>query len=216
MAERARSGNDSEDLHGNAPDSCELALVLIDVINDLEFPEGAHVARRARPMSKHLAEIKRRAEAAGVPCIYVNDNFGRWRSNFNAQVRHCLNDDVRGQFLCKALRPTERDYFVLKPKHSGFYQTCLGLLLEHLGTKTLLVAGLSTESCVTFTANDAFLRGYSLVVLEDGCASGFDDLHRHAIRQMQRMLGARAARCRDVTFVRRGGEVALRVARRKR
>lgn len=216
MAGRARSGNDSEDLHGNAPDSSELALVLIDVINDLEFPEGAQVARRARPMSKRLAEIKTRAAAAGVPCIYVNDNFGRWRSDFNAQVRHCLNDEVRGQFLCRALRPTERDYFVLKPKHSGFYQTCLGLLLDHLGTKTLIIAGLATESCVTFTANDAFLHGYSLVVLEDGCASGFDDLHRHAIRQMQRMLGARVARCKDVAFVRRGDAVTLRIARRRR
>lgn len=202
--------NDSEDLHGNAPDSCGLALLLIDVINDLEFPEGARVARRARPMSTRLAELKARAERAGVPCIYVNDNFGRWRSDFNAQVQHCLKDGVRGEFLCSALRPTHADYFVLKPKHSGFYQTCLGLLLQHLGAKTLLISGLATESCVTFTANDAFLHGYGLVILEDACASGFDELHRQSVRQMQRMLGARIARCKDVSFVRRRNDVTLR------
>jgi nicotinamidase-related amidase len=215
MQKRTRSSADSEDLHGNAPDRCELALLLIDVINDLEFPEGDQVARRARPMAKRLAELKSRAEQAHIPCIYVNDNFGRWRSDFNAQVRHCLSDGVRGQFLCAALTPRKSDYFVLKPKHSGFYQTCLELLLEHLGTKTLLIAGISTESCVTFTANDAFLRGYSMVVLEDGCASGFDELHRHAIRQMQRMLDARIARCKDISFARSRDETVLRVARRR-
>lgn len=216
MQKRTRSSADSEDLHGNAPDCCELALVLIDVINDLEFPEGEQVARRARPMAKKLAELKLRAERAQVPCIYVNDNFGRWRSDFNAQVRHCLSDEVRGQFLAAALTPRKTDYFVLKPKHSGFYQTCLELLLEHLGTKTLLIGGMATESCVTFTANDAFLRGYSLVVLEDGCASAFDDLHRHAIRQMQRILDARVARCGDISFTRLRDETLLRIRRRAR
>lgn len=207
---------DSPDLHGNAPDCCEIALLLIDVINDLEFPEGARVARRARPMAKRLAELKERAALAGVPCVYVNDNFGRWRSDFNAQVQHCLKGGVRGEFLCAALRPTEADYFVLKPKHSGFYQTCLALLLQHLGVKTLLVAGLATESCVTFTANDAFLRGYRIVILEDGCASGFDDLHGQSIRQMHRMLRADVARCNRVSFVRRGDRVTLRLASRAR
>lgn len=206
----------SEDLHGNAPDRCQLALLLIDVINDLEFPEGARVARRAEPMAKRLASLKERAARAGVPCIYVNDNFGRWRSDFNAQVQHCLKDGVRGEFLCAALRPTKADYFVLKPKHSGFYQTCLGLLLQHLGTKTLLIAGLATESCVTFTANDAFLQGYGLIVLEDGCASGFDELHGQSIRQMRRMLGAQVTRCARVSFARRGNDVTLRISSRAR
>lgn len=215
MKKRSQGPAESDDLHGNAPDCCELSLLLIDVINDLEFPEGEQVARRARPMAKRLAELKLRAERAGVPCIYVNDNFGRWRSDFNAQVRHCLSDGVRGQFLCAELTPRKSDYFVLKPKNSGFYQTCLDLLLTHLGAKTLLVAGIATESCVMFTANDAFLHGYSLVVLEDACASAFADLHSHAIEQMQRVLNARVARCRDVSFPRSRGKTTLRIARRR-
>jgi nicotinamidase-related amidase len=87
----------SEDLHGNAPEKCAIALLLIDVINDLEFPEGDDLLRHALPMAKKLGDLKRRATEARIPVIYVNDNFGRWQSNFRTQVEHCLNDGVRGR-----------------------------------------------------------------------------------------------------------------------
>ena len=111
----------NEDLHGNAPDKADVALLLIDVINDLEFPEGEQLFRYALPMARRLADLNRRATAEGVPVIYVNDNFGRWRSNFSSQVEHCLRDGVRGRPLTELLRPGPDDYFVLKPKHSGFF-----------------------------------------------------------------------------------------------
>jgi nicotinamidase-related amidase len=93
---------------------------VIDVINDLEFPEGDQLLRFAVLMADRIARLKERAGRAGVPVIYVNDNFGRWRSDFNAQVEHCLGDGVRGKPIAERLRPGEGDYFVLKPKHSGF------------------------------------------------------------------------------------------------
>ena len=105
----------NENLHGNVPDTAEAALVLIDVINDLEFPEGDGLLRYALPMAERIAALKRRAKGAGIPTIYVNDNFGRWQSDFNKQVDHCLNDRVRGRPLAELLRPDEDDYFVLKP-----------------------------------------------------------------------------------------------------
>ncbi|MFZ5896301.1 MAG: cysteine hydrolase family protein [Myxococcota bacterium] len=71
---------------------------------------------------------------------------------------------------------------------------------------------MSTESCVTFTANDAYLRGYSLVVLEDACASANDATHRHAMRQLKQTLMAQIAHCRDINFVRRNGALDLRIA----
>jgi nicotinamidase-related amidase len=108
------------DLHGNAPDKSKVVLLLIDVINDLEFPGGEELFRHALPMARRIAALKRRAQDARIPVVYVNDNFGRWRSDFGAQVDHCLNDDVRGRPLVEILRPDEDDYFVLKPKHRGF------------------------------------------------------------------------------------------------
>src|SRR3954462_4425946 len=111
----------NEDLHGNAPDKAAVALLLIDVINDLEFPEGDQLLHFALPMARRVAALAQRARAAAVPVIYVNDNFGRWRSDFHAQVEHCLRDGVRGRPIAELLRPDKDDYFVLKPKHSGFY-----------------------------------------------------------------------------------------------
>src|SRR5438105_7517306 len=76
----------NEDLHGNAPDKADVALLLIDVINDLDFPEGDQLLGHALPMARQIAAVKRRAKERGVPVIYVNDNFGRWRSDFHTQV----------------------------------------------------------------------------------------------------------------------------------
>src|SRR3954453_4415982 len=104
----------NENLHGNAPDKADVALLLIDVINDLDFEGAEELVRQALPMARQIAALKRRAKKAGVPVIYVNDNFGRWRSDFNAQVRHCLEDGVPGKPVVELLRPEEDDYFVLK------------------------------------------------------------------------------------------------------
>jgi len=138
----------SADLHGNAPDQSEMVLILIDVINDLEFEGGEELVRSAVTAAKNIARLKERAHQAGVPVIYVNDNFGRWRSDFKRIVTHCLQDEVRGRPIAELLQPDENDYFVLKPKHSGFFFTTLELLLEHLG-------GFTGNNCVLFTANDA-------------------------------------------------------------
>jgi nicotinamidase-related amidase len=77
------------DLHGSAPDKSEVALILVDVINDLDFPEAKQLARFIPALADSIARLKRRAKAAGVPVIYVNDNFGRWRSDFRALIEHC-------------------------------------------------------------------------------------------------------------------------------
>src|SRR6185369_9449361 len=98
-------------------------------------------------MARQIAKLKTRAQECGIPVIYVNDNFGRWRSDFHAQVEHCLSDGVRGQPIAELLKPEKDDYFVLKPKHSGFYSTTLETLLEYLGTKTVIITGMAANIC---------------------------------------------------------------------
>src|SRR4051794_40781783 len=173
----------NEDLHGNAPDKSDVALVLIDVINDLEFEEGEQLLANALPMARQIAKLKERAKASGIPVIYVNDNFGRWRSDFNAQVEHCLKDDVRGRAIAELLRPDKDDYFVLKPKHSGFYSTALDTLLDYLGTKVIILTGMAANICVLFTANDAYVRDFHLVVPSDCVASNTDAENQYALAQ---------------------------------
>ena len=146
------------DLHGSAPDTHHTALLLIDVINDFEFPRGDELFAQALPIAPNIAALKKRACVAGVPVIYVNDNFGRWQSKFDEILQRCLGKDVRGKPFVERLMPDEHDYFVLKPKHSGFYQTPLELLLKHLGAQRLVLTGISTNSCVLFTASDAYMR----------------------------------------------------------
>lgn len=180
----------NEDLHGMAPDQSPVALLLIDVVNDLEFPEGERALEYALPMARRIAELKRRAKAAGVPVVYINDNYGRWQSNFDRIVEHVLEDGVRGEPLARLLRPAEDDYFVLKPKHSGFYSTTLDTLLDYLGAKTLILTGLATDICVLFTANDAYMRDFFIVVPEDCVAASSTEANERALELIRTVLKA--------------------------
>jgi nicotinamidase-related amidase len=178
------------DLHGNVPDKSSVALVLIDVINDLEFVDGEALLEHALPMAERLAKLKARTRKAGVPSIYVNDNFGKWRSDLDQILKHCLEDGVRGEPIAKLLRPDDEDYFVLKPKHSGFYSTTLDTLLQYLEVKTLIVTGVTTDICVLFTANDAYMRDFHLLIPQDCVAATNLHDNEYALELMARVLKA--------------------------
>jgi nicotinamidase-related amidase len=180
----------NEDLHGSVPDKSDVALVIIDVINDLEFEHGPQLLEQALPMAERIAALKLRAREAGVPVIYVNDNFGRWQSDFNKILAHCIDDDTCGRPVAELLRPEEDDYFVLKPKHSGFYSTTLDTLLDYLRVKTLVLTGMAADVCVLFTANDAYMRDFHLVVPADCVASSDPRESEHALRKMKELLKA--------------------------
>jgi nicotinamidase-related amidase len=165
-------------------------LLLIDVVNDFDFVDGEQLLRAARPMARALAKLKARAERRGVPVVYVNDNFGRWRSDFKAIVRHCTRPSAPGREVVEQLLPTSLDYFVLKPANSGFYATALEALLRDLGPETLILTGLATDNCVLFTAHDAYLRGFKLIVPTDCVAANTRALHQRSLSVMQRTMKA--------------------------
>jgi nicotinamidase-related amidase len=167
-----------------------VALLLIDVINDFEWPGAERAFRDALPMARRIAALKRRARRAGVHTIYVNDNFGRWTSDFKAQVRHVLEDGVRGRPLAELLLPDERDHFVLKPRHSGFFHTPLDLLLDHLRVRNLILTGVAANNCVLFTASDAYLLDYEVRVPRDCVVSNTRARTRAALAHMADVLKA--------------------------
>ena len=138
------------------------ALLLIDVINDLAFEGSDGLVGQAEQMAVALGLLKRRAVATGVPAIYINDNFGQWRSDFRRTVAHCTARQSPGRRVSQRLRPTRRDYFVLKPKHSGFFDTTLDTLLETLHIRRVILTGIAGNICVLFTANDAYMREYTI------------------------------------------------------
>jgi nicotinamidase-related amidase len=180
----------SQDLHGNVPDNAGAALLLIDVVNDFEFEGGEELLQLALPVGRNIAELKKRARQQGIPVIYINDNFGKWQSDLNKIVSHCLEDGVRGEPFVKLVLPDEDDYFVLKPKHSGFYCTSLELVLEHTGARSLILAGIAGNNCVLFTANDAYMRDFKLVVPADCSVSILPEDNEYAFKQMEKVLKA--------------------------
>ncbi len=180
----------NKNLHGSVPDQCETALLLVDVINPLEFPEADQLLRYAPAMAAKLGRLKQRAKAARVPVIYVNDNFGRWRSDFRRLVKHCLRPSSRGREIVQRLAPEETDYFVLKPKHSGFFASTLETLLRYLGASRLIITGIAGNYCVLFTANDAYMRDYDLLVPADCTISNTKRENDQALQLMRKYLKA--------------------------
>jgi nicotinamidase-related amidase len=192
----------SRDLHGAAPDKCPAALLLIDWINDLEFDGGEKLFPAALNAAKAVAALRKRATQAGVPVIYCNDNFGKWRSDFRSLLEHCLKDEVRGRPIAELLAPGEEDYFVLKPKHSGFHSTSLDVLLAHLGVSTLILTGIAGNFCVLFTAHDAYMRDFRLFVPSDCSASEEEADNRRALEHAAKACKADIGPASGIDFKR--------------
>ncbi len=180
----------NRDLHGNVPESSPVALLLIDVINAMDFEGAESLVRQAVEMAPRIAALKKRARKAGIAAIYINDNFGRWKSDFRSVVEHCLRDGVPGEPVARLLRPKRDDYFVLKPKHSAFFETTLDTLLAYLGTKTLILTGIAGNICILFSANDAYMRDFNLIVPSDCCVSNTPEENAYALEQIARVLKA--------------------------
>jgi nicotinamidase-related amidase len=177
------------DPHGCAPENASTVLLLIDVINDFNFPEGEDLLRFALPAAKKIAALKERLSPK-VPAIYVNDNFGRWQSDFKGIVEHSLEQENPGAEITQLLTPGPEDYFVLKPKHSAFFSTSLDVLLKYLGAENLIVTGFAGNFCVLFTANDAYMRDFKLLVPADCIASETAEGNDVALANMKRFLKA--------------------------
>jgi nicotinamidase-related amidase len=185
------------------------ALLIIDVINDLAFDGAEALITPAESMASRLAALKRRAIKAGVPAIYINDNFGQWRSDFRCTVAHCTAAASPGRRVSLRLRPTLRDYFVLKPKHSGFYNTSLDTLLAHLRIRRLVLTGIAGDICVLFTANDAYMREFKIFAPADCIVSNTADANENALRQIKIVMNGNVTSSEQLIF-RRGARARRR------
>lgn len=149
-------------------------------------------------MRELLVRLKSRARKAGVPVLYVNDNFGDWRSEKEVLMGRCL--EAKGGEFVRPLLPDSEDYFVLKPMPSAFYMTPLEVLLNHLQVGTLIFAGLTSNSCITATAHDANMRGFEIVIPPDCSCARNPKEHNQALAQLEAMAGARLTQSRSLKF----------------
>jgi nicotinamidase-related amidase len=176
------------------------ALLLIDVVNHFEFPDGRRLLRNALQIAPHLKRLKERARRADTPVIYVNDNFGQWLSESSKLLRYCLREDCAGKPFVQTICPDAKDYCVLKPMHSAFYQTPLELLLREVGATSLVIAGLATNSCVLCTAHDANMRNFEVTIASDCCAARSRKEHDEALRNIKSMANARVLASAGIRF----------------
>ena len=166
------------------------ALLLIDFMNPLDFDGAQALAPKAVKAAARAAALKKRMRARGAPVIYANDNFGRWESDFDAVVAECERRGGASATMAKLLAPSKRDRSVLKPRHSAFFGTPLDFLLDELRVGRLVLAGLAADSCIMFTAHDAYLRKYALRIPGDCVASENDAWRRDALAYMARVMKA--------------------------
>jgi len=168
----------------------QICLLIIDMINELKFDGAQDLLPFIRETARNIAKLKDRMKVEQLPIVYVNDNFGRWKSDFRTLVSRCLEEDENAKSVVQLLMPRQDDYFVLKPKHSGFYATPLDLLLEHLGVRRLILTGLLGNNCVLYTAADAYMRGYEIFLPSDCMLSFNQEANRVALEQMKGTLNA--------------------------
>ena len=168
----------------------DAALLLIDVINDLASDQIDDLPRHARSIIDPILTLREQADAAGLPTIYVNDNFGDWHRDANAIVEHCHGQGGEVAAMIDRLRPRDRDFFVVKPRFSGFYATSLPVLLPRFGVTRLILAGIAADICVMFTAADAHMREYDLWVPTDAVASNRAEHRDWALGIMAKSMSA--------------------------
>jgi nicotinamidase-related amidase len=164
------------------------ALIIIDIINSFQFEHGKTLAEKTFHIVKPLITLKDSFKKLNMPIIYVNDHYNLWQANLPKLIKHCQND--HNQPFLQDVIPSEDDYFLIKPKHSAFYGTALNILLHQLQVKTLFLTGIAGNICVLFTANDAYMREYKLLIPKDCLASVHDDDQAYALKMMKNVLSA--------------------------
>ncbi len=149
----------------------QTAVLLVDVVNPFDFPGAEALLENARAIAAPIDRLRRKARGARAPVVYVNDNFGDWHHGLPELVASCRSPRNPGRDFVAAVAPAADDYYVLKPRHSGFLSTSLDALLAHLGVDTVVICGMATQICVLFTAIDAYMRDLRVVIPEDCVAS---------------------------------------------
>jgi nicotinamidase-related amidase len=178
-----------------------VALLVLDLLTDFDFPDGTAVRRALSRRTAAIRGLLGTARAHRVPVIYANDNLGPWRSDAPGLIAHCTRTGGAGAELVRQFIPEAADEIVLKPRHSAFFGTALEVLLDQRRIDTLIVIGISAESCVWMTACDAHTRGFSLVIPADTMAGASARALRASLTGLREVLGARVpARASSLRF----------------
>jgi nicotinamidase-related amidase len=159
------------------------ALVVVDMITAYDHPDAERLTASAERAVPPIVELLRRAREERVLTVYVNDNFGAWTSNRDDLVARAM-EGARPD-LVEPLRPAGDTAFVVKARHSIFYETPLEYLLRQEGVERIVLAGQVTEQCILYSALDGYIRHFAVAVPADATAHIHRDLADAAVRMME-------------------------------
>jgi nicotinamidase-related amidase len=174
------------------------ALVVIDMINTYDHEDAERLRESAEEVVPVLGTLVERARDAGAPVIYVNDNFGEWRSDHRALVEEAVSGEHGS--LVEPIVPDEDAMFVVKARHSIFYETPLEYLLDQEDIEEVVLTGQATEQCILYSALDAHIRHIPVIVPRDAVAHIHEDLAEAALRMMEVNMEAEVVDADEVRF----------------
>ncbi|MFC9343668.1 cysteine hydrolase family protein [Streptomyces sp. NPDC057020] len=168
------------------------------MLNTYEHEDAEVLAASVRTALPGVTALLERARAREAPVVYVNDNFGRWRSH-HGEILEAALAGPRAD-LVEPVVPDEASLFVVKARHSVFYETPLAYLLGQLDVRRVVLCGQVTEQCVLYSALDAHIRHLDVVVATDAVAHIDAELADAALRMMERNMAAELRRSGDISF----------------
>lgn len=186
--------------NGPAPVGANTAVLVLDIFSDFDFEDGDKLFPQALKAAECLAELRGRAKEAGVPVIFVNDNFGKWNEDFKSYVRAVHDGSEKGRQIVDLVQPEDDDFHILKPQRSAFYATPLGVLLLTLNVSNLIFTGVTTDICVLFSAHDAYMRGYQIQIPQDCTAAVKETYHKTALSFLERVTYADVRPSSEIKF----------------
>jgi nicotinamidase-related amidase len=176
------------------------ALLIIDMINAFDFGEAESLLDQTEAVAEVVERLRADADLAGIPVVYVNDNYGQWHSERDKIIDYCRDKNERGRAIIDRLHPREQDFFIIKPQFSGFYSTNLPVVLPQLGVSRVILTGVAADICVLFTAADAHMRAYDLWVPRDAVASSQQEHRDWALGIMEKSMNAETRASTEFTL----------------
>jgi nicotinamidase-related amidase len=172
------------------------ALIVVDMLNSYEHEDADELTKSVETVVEPLSALIERADRDGAEIIYVNDNYGDWKSSQEDLARQAMDGARRD--LVEPLLPPDSADFVLKARHTIFYMTPLEYLLGQKEIDRVILTGQVTEQCILYSALDAYVRHFEVSIPRDGVAHIHENLADAALEMMERNMGAEITSCADV------------------
>ena len=174
------------------------ALIVIDMLTTYDFEDADRLVASVDLALPGICRVLDRAAGEDVLTVYVNDNHGAWRSHRDELLESALHGERPD--LVEPIAPRDDALFVVKARHSIFFQTPLEYLLGQEGVDRIVLTGQVTEQCILYSALDAYIRHHEVVVPRDAVAHIHEHLADAALELMERNMQAEIRVADDVRF----------------